>query len=61
MHVRENSKQRDLKKYEARRDGKIVVGQSGLVVVHFTPHFCQAEIVYWCLLSQITPFCNKQR
>ena len=39
MHVRENSKQRDLEKYKARRDDKIVVGQSGLVVVHFTPRF----------------------
>ena len=32
MHVRENSKQRDLEKYEARRDEKNVVGQSELVV-----------------------------
>ena len=39
MHVGENSKPRDLEKYEARRDEKIMVGQSGLVVVHFTPRF----------------------
>ena len=40
MHVRENSKQRDLEQYEARRgEKKIMVGQSGLVVVHFTPRF----------------------
>ena len=39
MHVREDSKQRELEKYEARRDEKNVVGQSGLVVVHFTPRF----------------------
>ena len=39
MHMRENSKQRDLEQYEARRDEKNMVGQSGLVVVHFTPRF----------------------
>ena len=38
MHVRENSKQPDLEKnMRLVEANKIVVGQSGLVVVHFTP------------------------
>ena len=39
MHVRENSKQRDLENMRLVETNKIVVGQSGLVVVHFTPRF----------------------
>ena len=39
MHVRENSKQRDLENMRLIETNKIVVGQSGLVVVHFTPQF----------------------
>ena len=39
MRVKENSKQRDLEQYEARRDEKNMAGQSGRVVVHFTPRF----------------------
>ena len=39
MHVKENSKQRDFENMRLVETNKIVVGQSGLVVVHFTPRF----------------------
>ena len=40
MHVRKNSKQPDLEKNKRLVDtNKNVVGQSGLVVVHFTQRF----------------------